>query len=132
MSLEWLPRDDAIKNHALFGSEHWGTAPPCAMYEKRPVRDERGQPVVGLYVAWITLNNPDQFNSYTTEMVKGVIAGFQAASSDRSVVAAVFTAVGDKAFCTGATRRSTPSTTASGPTSMASTWTCSTGWSTPF
>jgi 6-oxo-cyclohex-1-ene-carbonyl-CoA hydrolase len=101
MSLEWLPRDDAIKNHALFGSEHWGTAPPCAMYEKRPVRDERGQPVVGLYVAWITLNNPDQFNSYTTEMVKGVIAGFQAASSDRSVVAAVFTAVGDKAFCTG-------------------------------
>ena len=34
-------------------------------------------------------------------MVKGVIAGFQKASMDRSVVAAIFTAVGDKAFCTG-------------------------------
>jgi 6-oxo-cyclohex-1-ene-carbonyl-CoA hydrolase len=34
-------------------------------------------------------------------MVKGVIAGFQRASSDPSVVAAVFTAMGDKAFCTG-------------------------------
>jgi len=30
-----------------------------------------------------------------------VIAGFHAASLDRSVVATVFTAVGDKAFCTG-------------------------------
>ncbi len=34
-------------------------------------------------------------------MVKGVIAGFQRASADRQVVAAIFTAVGDKAFCTG-------------------------------
>jgi 6-oxo-cyclohex-1-ene-carbonyl-CoA hydrolase len=34
-------------------------------------------------------------------MVKGVIAGFQNASLDRSVVAVVFTAVGNKAFCTG-------------------------------
>jgi 6-oxo-cyclohex-1-ene-carbonyl-CoA hydrolase len=34
-------------------------------------------------------------------MVKGVIAGFTAASQDRSVVAVVFTGTGDKAFCTG-------------------------------
>ena len=34
-------------------------------------------------------------------MVKGVIAGFTAASQDRSVVAAVFTGTGDRAFCTG-------------------------------
>jgi 6-oxo-cyclohex-1-ene-carbonyl-CoA hydrolase len=34
-------------------------------------------------------------------MVKGVTAGFQSASLDRSVVAVVFTAVGDRAFCTG-------------------------------
>ena len=60
-----------------------------------------GKPVDGLYSAWITLNNPTQYNSYTTEMVKSVIAGFQRASADSSVVAAVFTAVGDKAFCTG-------------------------------
>jgi 6-oxo-cyclohex-1-ene-carbonyl-CoA hydrolase len=101
MSLDWLPRDHKLKKHALFGDEHWGTEPPCTMYEKRPVLDAEGNPVAGLYTAWITLNNPRQYNSYTTEMAKGVIAGFHAASLDRSVVAAVFTAVGDRAFCTG-------------------------------
>jgi 6-oxo-cyclohex-1-ene-carbonyl-CoA hydrolase len=34
-------------------------------------------------------------------MVKGVIAGFSRASMDRGVVLVVFTAVGDRAFCTG-------------------------------
>lgn len=101
MSLDWLPRDSALKDHALFGKEHWGTSAPCTLYERRPVTDPEGRPIAGLYTAWITLNNPTQFNSYTTEMVKGVIAGFQAASQDRSVVAAIFTAVGDRAFCTG-------------------------------
>jgi len=47
------------------------------------------------------LNNPAQYNSYTTGMVKGVIAGMHRASVDRRVVAVVFTAEGDKAFCTG-------------------------------
>jgi len=101
MSLDWLPRDHEIKNHALFGTEHWGTEAPCTIYEKRPVTDPDGKVVDGLFTAWITLNNPAQYNSYTTEMVKGVIAGFQAASSDRSFVAVVFTGAGDKAFCTG-------------------------------
>jgi 6-oxo-cyclohex-1-ene-carbonyl-CoA hydrolase len=101
MSLDWLPRDNEMKNHALIGSEHWGTEAPCTVYEKRPLTDAEGNVVPGLYTAWIILNNPKQYNSYTTEMVKGVIAGFKAASGDRSVVAAIFTAVGDKAFCTG-------------------------------
>ena len=101
MALEWLPRDHELKDHRLFGEEHWGTEPPCTMYEKRPVLDTEGNPVEGLYTAWITLNNPRQYNSYTTEMVKGVIAGFTNASLDRSVVAAIFTGAGDKAFCTG-------------------------------
>jgi len=101
MSLEWLPRDNEIKDHALFGTQHWGTDAPCTVYEKRPVVDAAGAAVDGLFTAWVTLNNPAQFNSYTTEMVKGVIAGFQAASSDRSVVAIVFTGAGDRAFCTG-------------------------------
>ncbi len=39
MSLEWLPRDDEIKNHALFGTEHWGTEAPCTIFEKRPLTD---------------------------------------------------------------------------------------------
>jgi 6-oxo-cyclohex-1-ene-carbonyl-CoA hydrolase len=70
-------------------------------YEKRPVRGEDGKPVAGLYNAWITLDNPAQFNSYTTDMVKAVILAFRAASAARDVVAVVFTGAGDKAFCTG-------------------------------
>ncbi len=101
MALDWLPRDNNIKDHAICGDEHFGTEPPCTMYELRPVVDPDGNEVEGLYTAWIILNNPRQYNSYTTEMVKGVIAGFQKASSDRRVVAAIFTGVGDKAFCTG-------------------------------
>jgi len=71
------------------------------LYELRPVLDPAGNEVEGLHNAWITLNNPKQFNSYTTDAVKEVILAFREASMDRSVVAVVFTAVGDKAFCTG-------------------------------
>lgn len=102
MTLNWLPREDEIKNHELFkGDEYFGTEAPCTMYEKKPILDPKGNEVEGLYSAWITLNNPRQYNSYTTEMVKGVIAGFHNASVDRSVVAVVFTGEGDKSFCTG-------------------------------
>ena len=102
MSLDWLPREDKMRDHELFkGDDYFGTEPPCTGYEKRPIVDPEGNEIEGLYSAWIILNNPRQYNSYTTEMVKGVIAGFHNASLDRSVVATVFTAVGDKAFCTG-------------------------------
>jgi len=101
MPLDWIPRDNELKNHALFGDEHLGTEPPCTVYEKRPLTDSQGAEIPGLYTAWIILNNPKQYNSYTTEMVKGVIAGFTSASTDRSVVAVVFTGAGDRAFCTG-------------------------------
>jgi 6-oxo-cyclohex-1-ene-carbonyl-CoA hydrolase len=101
MTLEWLPRDNGPKNHILIGAEHWGTDAPCTVYERKPLTNPKGEEIPGLYVAWIRLNNPNQYNSYTTEMVKGVIAGFTAASQDRSVVAVVFTGTGDRAFCTG-------------------------------
>lgn len=101
MALDWLPRDHEIKDHDLWGDEFFGTDPPSVMYEKRPVVDPEGEPVEGLYSAWVFLNNPKQYNSYTTQMVKGVIAGMHRASMDRSVVAVVFTGVGDRAFCTG-------------------------------
>ncbi len=71
------------------------------IFEKRPCLNNDGKPVEGLYNAWIILNNPKQFNSYTTQAVKEIILAFGEASNDRSVVAVVFTAVGDKAFCTG-------------------------------
>ncbi len=70
-------------------------------YEKRPARTPDGHEVAGLYNAWITLDNPGQYNSYTTDMVKQVILAFRAASNARDVVAVVFTGAGDKAFCTG-------------------------------
>ena len=53
------------------------------LFEKRPVRGSDGKPVAGLYNAWITLNNPSQFNSYTTDMVKGVILAFREAHPHR-------------------------------------------------
>jgi len=101
MALEWMPREDSKKDHLLHTDVHWGTEAPCVVYEKKPVIDPAGKVVEGIFTAWIRLNNPTQFNSYTTEMVKGVIAGFQNASLDRTVVAVVFTATGPYAFCTG-------------------------------
>ena len=70
-------------------------------YELKPLRDAQGKPVTELFNAWIWLNNPAQYNSYTTDAIKEIILAFRRASMDRSVVAVVFTAVGDKAFCTG-------------------------------
>jgi 6-oxo-cyclohex-1-ene-carbonyl-CoA hydrolase len=63
--------------------------------------DAEGKEVDGLCNHWILFNNPKQYNSYTTAAVKEVILAFRQASCDRSCVAVVFSAVGDKAFCTG-------------------------------
>ena len=105
MALEWMPRDNEKKDHLLHTDVHWGTEPPCVVHEKRPLKDPDGNVMDGLFVSWIRLNNPKQYNSYTTEMVKGVIAGFENASLDRSVVAAVFTGTGPYSFCTGGNTR---------------------------
>jgi len=102
MALDWIPRDNVLKDHQLFGDEHLGTEPPCTMFDKKPlINPNTGGEVEGLYTAWVTLNNPAQYGSYTTEMVKGVQAGMHKASMDRSVVATIFTGTGDRAFCTG-------------------------------
>ncbi|MDQ7779457.1 MAG: 6-oxocyclohex-1-ene-1-carbonyl-CoA hydratase [Planctomycetota bacterium] len=101
MSLEWLPRDNAPKDHSISYQGVWGTEPPCTVFEKTPLLNAVGKPVEGLSVARITLNNPAQYNSYTTQMVKGVIAALQSASVDRSVTAVVLTGAGHQAFCTG-------------------------------
>ena len=74
---------------------------PGLIYEELPLRHPNGDAVAGLHTVRITLNNPSQFNSYTTEMVKGVILGMRRASVDRGAVAVVFTGAGDRAFCTG-------------------------------
>jgi len=74
---------------------------PGVLVEKKPAKRPDGTVAEGLYNYWITLDNPKQYNSYTTEMVKGVILAFRAASNARDCVAVVFTGSGDKAFCTG-------------------------------
>ncbi|MFH2005270.1 MAG: 6-oxocyclohex-1-ene-1-carbonyl-CoA hydratase [bacterium] len=86
-----------FKNHDLTES----IPETGVLFEKRPIKDLDGSEVPGLYTAWITLNNPKQYNSYTTPMVKETILNFRRASNSRDVVAVVFTGAGDRAFCTG-------------------------------
>jgi 6-oxo-cyclohex-1-ene-carbonyl-CoA hydrolase len=92
-----LPPQRDFKNHDLVDD----IAKPGVRIEKRPARKADGTVVPGLFNCWIWLDNPSQFNSYTTDMVKGVILAMRGASNDRSVNCVVFTGVGDKAFCTG-------------------------------
>jgi len=92
------PMDLGFKDHDLVPRE---TPFEGVLYERRPCRDAEGADVEGLFTAWITLDNPEQYNSYTTAMVKGVIHAFRRASNERDVVAVVFTGSGERAFCTG-------------------------------
>lgn len=85
-----------LKNHNLVSAEY-----KEILFEKRPCLDINGNPTAGLYNVWIILNNPKQYNSYTTDAIKEVVLAMREASNDRSVVAVVFTAVGTVAFCTG-------------------------------
>lgn len=87
---------ETLKNHNLVNTTY-----KEIIFEKRPCLDTEGTVIKGLFNAWIILNNPKQYNSYTTGAVKEIILAFSEASNDRSVVAVVFTGVGDKAFCTG-------------------------------
>ncbi len=74
---------------------------PEVVVERRQAVTAEGVVADGLFNVWITLNNPKQFNSYTTDMVKAVILAFRHASASRDVNAVVFTGTGDRAFCSG-------------------------------
>ncbi|NCO51795.1 MAG: 6-oxocyclohex-1-ene-1-carbonyl-CoA hydratase [Deltaproteobacteria bacterium] len=88
-------------DHNLIDQEVESLCDGMVKYEKRTAKRRDGTVAEGLYNAWIIFNNPKQFNSYTTDMVKATILAFRRASCDRAVNAVVFTAIGDKAFCTG-------------------------------
>jgi 6-oxo-cyclohex-1-ene-carbonyl-CoA hydrolase len=88
-------------DHNLIDKEVESLCDGMVRYEKRPARRRDGSAAEGLTNAWIVIDNPRQYNSYTTDMVKALILAFRRASIDRGVNAVVFTAVGDKAFCTG-------------------------------
>ena len=68
-----------LKNHTLVPERSFSGI----RYEKRSAKTPNGEIVDGLYNAWIVLDNPEQFNSYTTEMVKGAILAFREASCAR-------------------------------------------------
>jgi len=97
LSIAANTRPAALKDHTLVAEY----SVPGVRYEKRPAKTPDGAIVPGLYNAWVVFDNQGQFNSYTTEMVKGAIMAFRAASAARDVVAVVFTGAGEKAFCTG-------------------------------
>jgi 6-oxo-cyclohex-1-ene-carbonyl-CoA hydrolase len=86
-----------LKDHDL----HLAAPAAGVLYDEVPFHDPSGRAVEGLHAVRLTLDNPAQHNSYTTGMIKGVIAGVRRASNDRACVALVFTGSGDRAFCTG-------------------------------
>jgi 6-oxo-cyclohex-1-ene-carbonyl-CoA hydrolase len=90
-----------LHDHDLVPARAAPAETPRVRYELRPVRTPAGTVAEGLHAAWIVLDNPAQYNSYTTAMVKDVILAFRRASNARDVVAVVFTGAGDRAFCTG-------------------------------
>jgi 6-oxocyclohex-1-ene-carbonyl-CoA hydrolase len=75
------------------------------LVEERPVHDRNGLPVSGLHNLWITLNNPQELNSYTTSMAKEIILALRAASNNRAAVAVVLTGAGTRSFCSGGNTR---------------------------
>ncbi len=91
----------SISTHTLISHTLVDTEYSHILYERRPSLKQDGSEAEGLYNAWIFLNNPKQYNAYTTAAVKEIILALREASMDRAVVAVVLTAVGDKAFCTG-------------------------------
>ena len=78
-----------------------GTQTEGVSYERRQAKRLDGSVAEDLFNVWITIDNPKQYNSYTTDMVKGLILAFRRASADRAVNAVVFTGAGTQAFCTG-------------------------------
>ena len=80
-------------------------SPREILVECKAARDRFGNSVEGLHNVWITLNNPNEFNSYTTAMAKEVILALREASNDRAAVAVVLTGAGNRAFCSGGNTR---------------------------
>ena len=104
MALDWIPRapKDEIHNHRITSDERLQRPePPRTTYELRPLLDLDGNEVKDLYVAWVTMDNPAQYNSYNLDMLAGTAVAFDKASHDHGVVCVVFTGAGDRALCTG-------------------------------
>jgi len=102
-------REHGIKDHDRHSKEHWGTEAPCVVYEKKPLKDLKGMWSPDFSTPG-SAQQPGPVQLLYTEMVKGVIAGFENASTDRSVVATVFTGTVRLRSAPAGTPRNTPST----------------------
>src|SRR5574340_1091994 len=63
--------------------------PPTMLYEKRD------------HIAIVTINRPDALNAFTPEMLGAMDAAFADFNQDPNLWVAIFTAAGEKSFCTG-------------------------------
>ena len=69
--------------------------------ELRPLEGPNGRVIEDLFDAWIWLDNPSQYNSYTTASLRELCLALDWASTRADVNCVILTAVGDRAFCTG-------------------------------
>ncbi|HIH82565.1 MAG TPA: 6-oxocyclohex-1-ene-1-carbonyl-CoA hydratase [Candidatus Thalassarchaeaceae archaeon] len=69
--------------------------------ELRPLKRPDGSEVGDIFDAWIWLDNPSQYNSYTTETLRQLCLALDWASCRADINCIILTAVGEKAFCTG-------------------------------
>ena len=53
-------------------------------------------------IATITLNRPDRMTAFTAEMMRDLIAAFDATDADDAVKVVIVTGAGERAFCAGA------------------------------
>lgn len=51
---------------------------------------------------WVTINRPEAHNALSRAVTDGLVAAFQAATTDATVRAVVLTGAGDRTFCAGA------------------------------
>jgi 2-ketocyclohexanecarboxyl-CoA hydrolase len=66
-------------------------------------------------LAWVTINRPHRYNSFTNRTIDELICCFKAAWADPKVGVIVFTGAGDKAFCTGGDQKQRKETGDYGP-----------------
>jgi len=69
--------------------------------ELRPLEGPNGRVIEDLFDAWIWLDNPSQYNSYTTASLRELCLALDWASTRIDVNCVILTAVGERAFCTG-------------------------------
>lgn len=66
-------------------------------------------------LAWITINRPHRYNSFTNRTIDELICCFKTAWADRKVGVLVLTGAGEKAFCTGGDQKQRKETGDYGP-----------------